>query len=293
MVKSSVDLFNGINNFLNGQKASQLTLSGVTVHPREKDGDYFCCYINKRKYWLEFSKRRRNKQSKSFIHLYDENKTEHSVVQLTIDKSNFSIESGKFLLIQNRGTTIGRKIEGLEAEFKALMHKLGFSEKDVITSGDCKKPNYKSTIEEILFWLRLRVRAKLTLEEKYRGIEDRSSENEAEVDFDDIKDIESKTEGGKKVIISLQAERDPALRSAAIQIHGLKCKACGFDFHKKYGVLGKGYIEVHHVIPLSLKNSRKTNPATDLTVVCANCHRMIHRKKRTTLSITELKAKLK
>jgi hypothetical protein len=198
MIKNSVDLFNGINEFLDAQKTRQLMLSGVTIHPNEKDGDYFCCYINKRRYWLEFSKRRRNNQTKSFIHLYDEFKKEHSVVQLTIDNSNFSIESGKFLLIQNRGTTIGRKIEGLEAEFKALMHKLGFNEKDIIASGECKNPNYKAVVEDLLFWLRLRVKAKLALEEKYRGIEDRSSENESETDFDDIKDIESKTEGAKK-----------------------------------------------------------------------------------------------
>ena len=110
MIKNSVDLFKGLNNFFDSQKSKQLTLSGVTIHPNIKDGNYFCCYINKRRYWLEFSKRRRNNQTKSFIHLYDEFKKEHSVVQLTIDNSNFSIESGKFLLIQNRGTTIGRAI---------------------------------------------------------------------------------------------------------------------------------------------------------------------------------------
>ena len=32
------------------------------------------------------------------------------------------------------------------------------------------------------------------------------------------------------------------------------------------------------------------NPATDLSVLCANCHSMIHRSKTSTLSIEELEA---
>jgi 5-methylcytosine-specific restriction enzyme A len=56
---------------------------------------------------------------------------------------------------------------------------------------------------------------------------------------------------------------------------------------------GKGYIEVHHMIPISEKGKRSTDPKTDLTVVCANCHRMIHRKKKITLTLSELKSKMK
>lgn len=52
---------------------------------------------------------------------------------------------------------------------------------------------------------------------------------------------------------------------------------CGSDFEKKYGELGKGYIEVHHIKPLSdLDEEVVVNPATDLICACSNRHRMLH-----------------
>ncbi|MBR3918614.1 MAG: HNH endonuclease [Clostridia bacterium] len=65
---------------------------------------------------------------------------------------------------------------------------------------------------------------------------------------------------------------------------------CGFDFEKTYGDLGKDFIEVHHTKPLfSLEEEVKINPRTDLVCVCSNCHRMIHRKRDSIISIDELK----
>lgn len=112
--------------------------------------------------------------------------------------------------------------------------------------------------------------------------------------FEIGEEAESKTEGGKKVYISKKAERDNGLRNKAIAIHGTSCKACGFDFGLFYGDWGQDFIEVHHLIPLGGKESkkRKTNPKTDLTVLCANCHRMIHRKKKNVLSLDELRLKI-
>lgn len=74
-------------------------------------------------------------------------------------------------------------------------------------------------------------------------------------------------------------ERNKKLAIRAKKIHGHKCKACGFDFEKNYGALGKGFIEAHHLTPLSLLKGQKVSldPKTDFTVLCANCHRMIHR----------------
>ncbi|WP_315805389.1 HNH endonuclease [Bradyrhizobium sp. SZCCHNS3002] len=52
---------------------------------------------------------------------------------------------------------------------------------------------------------------------------------------------------------------------------------CGFDFAERYGTLGEGYAQVHHLLPLSKspKNGRETK-LKDLAIVCANCHVMIH-----------------
>jgi predicted HNH restriction endonuclease len=111
---------------------------------------------------------------------------------------------------------------------------------------------------------------------------------------EDISDFLSKTEGKKKVVISVKSERDPSLRKAAIKHHGYTCKVCKINFKEKYGVWGESYIEVHHIRPLSSVTSGQvlTNPKTDLTVVCSNCHRMIHRKKGITLTVEELKKKI-
>lgn len=103
----------------------------------------------------------------------------------------------------------------------------------------------------------------------------------------------TRTEGGIRVGISRTIERSARLRQEALDIHGYKCQVCSFDFELTYGKWGKEFAEVHHIKPLSkLKGEKQeTNPKTDLAVLCANCHRMVHRKKGITLSLEELKMK--
>ncbi|UCZ54984.1 HNH endonuclease [Bacillus shivajii] len=89
-------------------------------------------------------------------------------------------------------------------------------------------------------------------------------------------------------------ERKGKNRLRAIEVHGTTCIACGFDFEKVYGEHGKDFIEVHHMKPLStLDEAIEVDPKKDIVPVCANCHRMIHRKKDHVLSIEELKELLK
>lgn len=96
-------------------------------------------------------------------------------------------------------------------------------------------------------------------------------------------------DGATKEKIAKYYERDPRNRLAAIRIHGCKCIVCGFDFNKFYGELGIGYIEVHHLTPLSeINKEHDINPSTDLVPICPNCHRMIHRNPGKTLGIQEL-----
>ncbi|MGW5680335.1 HNH endonuclease [Nonomuraea sp. NPDC003754] len=80
----------------------------------------------------------------------------------------------------------------------------------------------------------------------------------------------------------LTRERSPKLRRRKIESvlkNGgqLACEACGFDFQKQYGERGSGYIECHHVIPLHQAGEGHTK-LVDLALICANCHRMIHRR---------------
>lgn len=97
-------------------------------------------------------------------------------------------------------------------------------------------------------------------------------------------------DGKKTEYYVTRYERSPQNRAAAIRIHGCKCCVCGFDFEKTYGALGKNFIEVHHLVPLSsLDEEVKVNPETDLVCLCANCHRMIHRKVNAILTPEQLK----
>jgi hypothetical protein len=68
----------------------------------------------------------------------------------------------------------------------------------------------------------------------------------------------------------------------------LACEVCGFDFHTTYGALGYGFAECHHRIPLSELTESQLTKLEDLAIVCANCHRMLH-KARPWKTIEELK----
>jgi 5-methylcytosine-specific restriction protein A len=75
-------------------------------------------------------------------------------------------------------------------------------------------------------------------------------------------------------------ERNPAVSKRVKKAQGLVCKACEFDFRSCYpGIERNEYIEAHHLVPIAeLKGQKvKRDPFVDFAVLCANCHRMIHR----------------
>lgn len=115
-------------------------------------------------------------------------------------------------------------------------------------------------------------------------------------------DIESKkaeedsyyTDGAVKEYYGKRYERNPENRKKAIEIHGLSCVVCGFNFEDIYGERGKDFIEVHHVKPLStIEEEVVIDPKEDLVPVCSNCHRMIHRRKDNVLTIEKLRSLLR
>jgi predicted HNH restriction endonuclease len=72
----------------------------------------------------------------------------------------------------------------------------------------------------------------------------------------------------------------------------LQCEACLFDFEKSYGPRGKGFIEAHHTKPVETLVEGSKTKLEDLTLLCANCHRMVH-SARPWLSMAELKQLLR
>ncbi|MFX4263095.1 HNH endonuclease [Pelotomaculum propionicicum] len=79
-------------------------------------------------------------------------------------------------------------------------------------------------------------------------------------------------------------ERDPRVIKKAkdtfAKINGgrLFCEACGFDYFIVYGPRGNDFIEGHHKKKVSEMREGAETKVEDINLLCANCHRMIHRK---------------
>ena len=104
-------------------------------------------------------------------------------------------------------------------------------------------------------------------------------------------------EGGKKQRLHLVRERNQtvvrAAKQAALQREGtLRCEACHFCFAEIYGPHGSDFIEAHHRVPVSKLKPGSRTRVSDIALLCANCHRMIHRGDRT-LSLSELRSLLR
>jgi len=86
-------------------------------------------------------------------------------------------------------------------------------------------------------------------------------------------------EGAAIIQQSTRYERDSRNRAAAIAIWGCECQACGLDFATQYGDIANGFIEVHHIEPISqLDPNTVIDPARDLVPLCPNCHAVAHRR---------------
>lgn len=93
----------------------------------------------------------------------------------------------------------------------------------------------------------------------------------------------SAKEGNPRLKTHLIRERNSTLvqqkKEQVLQKTGkLCCEVCGFDFYEKYGDIGEGFCEVHHLTPLSQSDHEVETKIEDLAIICSNCHRIIHRK---------------
>lgn len=73
-------------------------------------------------------------------------------------------------------------------------------------------------------------------------------------------------------------ERNPAARRACLAHYGYACCVCNMDFERSYGIHGKEFIHVHHLVPLAtIGDAYEIDPIEDMRPVCPNCHAMLHR----------------
>ena len=100
-------------------------------------------------------------------------------------------------------------------------------------------------------------------------------------------------EGKERTFNGTRYERNSINREICLASKGYRCSVCGISMEQLYGEIGKDYIEVHHIIPVSeYGEERLIDPLEELVPVCPNCHAMLHRRKPP-YSIDELKAKIK
>jgi 5-methylcytosine-specific restriction protein A len=86
----------------------------------------------------------------------------------------------------------------------------------------------------------------------------------------------------RKYVYHRKIERNRTAAKNAKKFHGTTCQACDLSFGKRYGDIGEGFIEAHHLRPIATLNEDvpvRYDIASEFAVLCANCHRMIHRTK--------------
>jgi 5-methylcytosine-specific restriction protein A len=97
---------------------------------------------------------------------------------------------------------------------------------------------------------------------------------------EEIRFDETLLEGATRQVTVNEYERNEKARGKCIEKYGYQCCVCEFDFEKKYGVVGRKFIHVHHLVELStIGREYRIDPIRDLRPVCPNCHAMLHTQK--------------
>ena len=89
-------------------------------------------------------------------------------------------------------------------------------------------------------------------------------------------------EGGAALATHLKRERNRQLLEAKRRLHRvehgqLKCEACNLSEDQLPPKIGEGCFEVHHLSPVGKRVFASVTKLDDLAILCANCHRIIHR----------------
>lgn len=67
-------------------------------------------------------------------------------------------------------------------------------------------------------------------------------------------------------------------RRICIQKYGYVCQVCGVNLEDIYGKIGKEFIHLYQIKPISeYGKNHEANAINNLITVCLNCHLMLHR----------------
>ena len=109
------------------------------------------------------------------------------------------------------------------------------------------------------------------------------TENEGMTDDPSVP-VSIAAEGGRALVNHFRRERSRQLaeakrRAYRAEYQQLSCEACGLSELDLPAKLGEGCFEVHHQAPLADRRTSSPTRIADLTLLCANCHRLIHRSR--------------
>jgi predicted HNH restriction endonuclease len=107
------------------------------------------------------------------------------------------------------------------------------------------------------------------------------------------KSFEGIVEGIARESIVLSRSRSAVLRREALRQSNGICEGCGVNFSRLLNARGLRALQVHHTKQLALRESPEATALTDLAVVCANCHAIIHIDTKASMSIETLKEEWK
>ncbi len=106
----------------------------------------------------------------------------------------------------------------------------------------------------------------------------------------ELPESSTRQEGSVRKVLVNRYERDRSARNKCIEHHGVSCAVCSFDFKETYGSVGKDFIHVHHLVPISsVGEDYQVDPIADLIPVCPNCHAMLHKRRDRPYDIQELR----
>jgi hypothetical protein len=130
----------------------------------------------------------------------------------------------------------------------------------------------------------------------------RIPKNCAKVPVDMEEDVWRAARGKKLIRVELAMEgattearsrrRNAKLRETAILNSNGFCEGCGVNFWRKSGGLGRHCLVVHHKNQLKDRDEPRETKLSELAVVCANCHMMIHADPQRAMKLSELRKKL-
>jgi hypothetical protein len=99
-------------------------------------------------------------------------------------------------------------------------------------------------------------------------------------------------EGLLRETLSYRRSRSRRLRDAALGRSDGTCEACRTRFSGLLDGLGVRVLQVHHRKQMALTDRPKVNRVSDLAVLCANCHSLVHANPRSAMPVETLRRRL-